>query len=66
MVPSCFESKPGVKYVLRMPGGYGWIEWWGVGEMEAFKGAEIRCTEWSEDGGLKVGMSNEIEVLAEK
>ncbi len=32
--------------------------------MEAFKGVEVRCTEWSEDGGLKVGMSNEIEVLA--
>jgi len=64
MVPICFEAKPGAKYVLRMPEGYGFIQWWGVGEMEAFKGVEVRCTEWSEDGGLEVGMSNEIEVLA--
>ncbi len=64
MVPICFEAKPGAKYVLRMPEGYGFIQWWGVGEMEALKGVEVRCTEWSEDGGLKVGMSNEIEVLA--
>ncbi len=38
MVLICFEAKPGAKYVPRMPEGHGFIQWWGIGEKEAFKG----------------------------
>ncbi len=65
IVPACFETKAGTKYVLRMPEAYGRIQWWGVGEIEAFRGIEVRPIEWSSDGGLNCGMSNDVEVVAE-
>lgn len=64
IVPACFEVKPGVKYVLRMPEGYGRIQWWAVGGMEVFEGIAVRATEWSSDEGLNCGVSNDVEVLA--
>lgn len=65
IVPACFETEPGTKHVLRMPDAYGWIQWWGVGELEAFRGIEVRTTEWSSDGGLNCGISNGVEVVTE-
>lgn len=65
IVPACFEVEPGMKYVLRMPDGYGRIQWWAVGEMEALRGIKVRPTEWSSDGGLNCGTSNDVEVVAE-
>ncbi len=65
VVPACFDTQPGAKYVLRMPEGNGRIEWWGVGDMKAFEGLEVRPTEWSGDGGLACRGSNAVEVLAE-
>lgn len=65
IVPACFETKPGTKYVLRMPDAYNRIQWWGVGVVDAFSGIEVRLTEWSSDGGLNCGMSNGVEVVTE-
>jgi len=64
IVPACFETIAGARYLLRMPEGHGWIRWWGGGEIEAFGGVEVRATEWSRDGGLDCGRSNDVEIVA--
>ena len=65
IAPECFDTEPGKKYELRMPNAYGWIEWWGVGEIEGFREIKVRATECSSDGALNCGSSNDIEVVTE-